>query len=128
MAIIPLHADPQSGVLVLLDRKETTGPFFITEHNKELPVVSLRQPPELCGVEEPELQKEAKELWTLPYREQFCRSLQTAIVESGIKRLLIADGNGGKNWEVSPYGGSVKGVEIEDVKANISFFSAGEWR
>lgn len=121
MAIIPLETDPQRGVLVLLDRKESTGPFLITKRQWKLPVIALRKPPELCGIEEPELGKEAKEKWTLPYRNQFCHSLQTAINESGIKRLLIVDdGNDGKNWETSPYNPLISGVEIEDVKTDIS--------
>jgi len=119
MAVIPLTLDQETGVLVLLDRKETIGPFLIIKDDIKLPIIALRQPPELCGIDEPELSREEKEVWTQPYRKQFCDSLQKAINKSGVKKLFIANGVGGKAWRESSYSECVSGVEVIDAKEDI---------
>ena len=119
MAIVRLLSDKESGVLILLDRKETTGPFVITRDDTKLPIIALRQPPELCGIDEPELDREEKENWTQSYRKQFCDSLQKVIHESGINKLIIVDGDNGKTWEASPYSKLVYGVEVQDAQVDI---------
>lgn len=101
MAIVTDASLKNKGVLVLVDRLEKSGPFVIfEEQDKKYPIVSLRQPPELCGIDEPELIGDALEQWTVSYRNRFCESLQDAYIKSGVEELLIV---GGSQWELSSY-------------------------
>ncbi len=120
MAIIVDELSSEDGVLVLLDRKEKEGLFVIlkNEHKEEyLPIVTLRQPPELCGIEESDISGEERGKWIIPHRVKFCNSLQKSIKKSNIKKLLVVSGA----WTQEPYADAVRGIRVKEVKENIVF-------
>ncbi len=112
MAIKVNSRFPKQGVLVLLDREEKSGPFVIVS-GKKYPIVSLRQPPELCGIDESTFDPSKKDEWIQPYREQFCDSLNLAVLKSGIDTLFIAAG--GVPWVRSSYSSCMPQVSIVEI-------------
>ncbi len=116
MAIRVNEYMPAQGVLILLDREERKGPFLI-DTEKKYPIVSLRQPPELCGINESVFELSERSKWIEPFRKKFCSSLAEAVQESGIDTLVIA--SGGVPWEESPYASCVVDVVIEEVGTDV---------
>lgn len=116
MAIRVNSLNPEQGVLILLDREEKSGPFLITV-GKKYPIVSLRQPPELCGIDESSYDPAIKNEWIKPFREDFCESLGQAVKESRISRLIIA--SGGLQWTNSPYATCISDIEVKETNVDI---------
>lgn len=121
MAIVIDPISSKSGVLILVDRQETTGPFvvFTSDKTKKFPIVSLRRPPELCGIDEPEnFTAQELEKWTRPYREQFCRSLAQACKKANVKILFLAASS---SWDQSPYTSLINNIMIKNATKDIEY-------
>jgi hypothetical protein len=107
---------PGHGILILLDREEKVGPFLNTTDRK-YPIVSLRQPPELCGIDESAFDPAQEETWIMPYRNSFGETLADAVKESGIQTLIIA--GGGVPWMQSPYATYLPELVVEEIFLDI---------
>lgn len=120
MAIRTVEHIPHHGILILLDREEKGGPFLTTPERR-YPIVSLRQPPELCGIDESVFDPAEKDTWIAPYRDSFISSLVGAVAESGIKQLVIA--GGGVPWPESPYAPHFPELVVREVFDDITIFT-----
>ncbi len=118
MAIVCSPNHPEGGFLILTDRIENTGPFIIfsAAPDRKYPLVSLRRPPELCGIDEPTFKTRNEfEVWRLPFIETFSRSLQDAYDRAGIKKLRLAAAT---DWKTSLYA-DLTTLQVESIEEDV---------
>lgn len=118
MVIVRSLNNPEKGFLILTERIENTGPFIIFSAalDRKYPLVSLRRPPELCGIDEPTFKtKNEFELWRLPFIKTFSQSLKDAYDRAGVKKLYLAAAT---DWKTSPYADLTK-LQIESIEGDV---------
>ncbi len=120
MSVLVDSAQPNYGVLVLTERKETTGPFVICGDmpDDKFPIISLRRPPELCGIDEPTFDNDAEfQKWREPYIASFMNALTQTCKEHKITELGLA---ASEKWGDSIYATRIN-LKVQNILADIHY-------